>query len=670
MKIISIAFNLALMAGLVTFSGCGDDDEPSTPGVTVNAGADQTVTLGETVSLDGTATDAAGGSIIYLWEITVRPAGSVTIIASPLLEDPTFIPDAIGEYTIRLTATNDAGSQASDEVIVTVEQGMAPEEIGGTISTNTTLVNRIASPLLPDYIASSDVLVNAVLTIQPGVRIVFADDEGLSVSPSGSLVAVGTSAEGIVFTGVQSTKGFWKGIELESNAAQNEMTYCTVEFGGSSGFDGANLLSNLMVQQSGKVKITNSDFTNGSGYGLYTRSLESALPDFANNTFTANEAPVMTRINHYHYFDAGSDYTGNADDYIDSYWSNQNTSENVMWNALNVPYRMANNVEQIESDIAIAAGAEFLGQTNGGIEVVAGGSLKAVGTAVNTIDFSGEQNVRGYWKGIVFESNTTDNELTYVNISNGGEEGFDGANLKSNIMVDNSGRVKVTNTTSTMSGGYGLYTRTLEASLPEFADNTFTNNVAPVMTRINHYHYFDGNSSYTGNDDDYIDSYWSNSDVTTNVTWNALNVPYRMANNVEDIDADVTVEAGTNFIGQPNGGIRVTANGSLNADGTASAPITFAGEQDVVGYWKGLRFLSNNASNVLDNVVVSNGGEEGFDGANRKANIEIANGGLLTITNSELSKSGGNGIRVQSGGNLTQSGLTFTGNAAMDILTD
>ncbi len=665
-----LGINLALITGLFTFSGCGDDDGSETPGVTADAGADQTVTLGEVVTLDGNGTDAAGGALIYLWEITTRPTGSTTVITNPLIEDPSFTPDVVGVFTARLVVTNSAGAQASDEVVITVEQGEAPEEIGGTISANTTLINRIANPALPDYIASTSVFVNAALTIEPGVRIVFADNQGMAIGTSGSLVAIGTAAENIVFTGTEMTRGFWKGIELESNDSQNEITYCVIEYGGSSGFDGANLLSNLIIQASGRVKITNSSFMNSGGYGLYTRTLEASLPSFSNNTFTSNEAPVMTRINHYHYFDANSDYSGNTDDYIDSYWSNQNTSDDVTWNALNVPYRMANNVERIESDINIAPGAEFLGQPNGGIEVIPGGSMNATGTSANNISFVGEQDVTGYWKGIVFESNNTNNELTWVVISNGGEEGFDGANLKTNIMVDGSGRVKITNTTSTKSGGYGLYTRQLESSLPEFANNTFNENVAPVMTRINHYHYFDGASDYTGNTNDYIDSYWSNNDVTSVATWNALNVPYRMADNVEDIDAAVTVEAGTDFIGQPNGGIRITANGSLNADGTAVDRITFTGEQDVVGYWKGLRFMSNNAGNVLDNVLISNGGEEGFDGADRKANIEIANGGLLSVSNSTLSKSGGNGIRVQSGGGLTQSNLTFTDITGVNILED
>lgn len=65
-KFLMLLMNLALIIGLVVFSGCGDDDEdPGTPGVTVNAGTDQTVTLGEIVALEGSGTDEAGGAVVF-----------------------------------------------------------------------------------------------------------------------------------------------------------------------------------------------------------------------------------------------------------------------------------------------------------------------------------------------------------------------------------------------------------------------------------------------------------------------------------------------------------------------------------------------------------------------------------------------------------------------------
>lgn len=387
----------ALVAALAMV-GCGDDDEdPSAGQVTAEAGAGQTVNLGQTVTLNGVGNDTGGGTLTFLWEVTNRPAGSVAFITSPLTSSTSFTPDVAGNYTVRFTVVSSTGGQATDDVGITVEQSTTlttPVDISGSISTDSVLT-KIATTGA-DYRVTSTVFMSAKLTIEPGVIVEFSDDTGLAIGTEGTLVAIGTQTNPITLTGVQQTKGFWKGIELESNNAMNELTYVNVEFGGSGGFDGAGLLSNLIVQQSGRVKITNSSFTDSDGYGIYTRDLESVLPEFSNNTLTRNEAPVMTLINHYHYFDGASDYDGNTNDYIDSDWSNDEVDENVTWNALNVPYRMANNVETIQADVVVSPGVELLGQPNGGLAIGVNGSFNAVGTAGNIISIRGEQDVDGY----------------------------------------------------------------------------------------------------------------------------------------------------------------------------------------------------------------------------------------------------------------------------------
>ena len=70
----------------------------------------------------------------------------------------------------------------------------------------------------------------------------------------------------------------------------------------------------------------------------------------------------------------------------------------------------------------------------------------------------------------------------------------------------------------------------------------------------------------------------------------------------------------------------------------------------------------------MDFVSIANGGEKGFDGGNRKANIEVSASGIFTITNSAINKSGGYGIGVQAGGSLTESGNTFSGNTQGDVI--
>jgi hypothetical protein len=514
---------------------------------------------------------------------------------------------------------------------------------------------------------------SADVTVEPGVLLHASPGTGITVQSTGSLNAVGMADDSIKFVGAEAQRGYWPGLEILSNNVLNELTYVQVLHGGSEGFDGANLLSNVMVDDDGRVKITNTTIADGAGTGLYTRTLQAELVEFADNELTRNATPVTTRIHHYHYFDEGTSYSGNDNDYIDSFWSNQsNETGAVTWKALDVPYRLANNVERLSLTITIEPGADFIGQTGSGFDIQGSGSLNAVGTMNEKITFKGEQDVRGYWLGLNFQTNNPSNELTFVEIANGGSDGFDGANLLSNIMVEESGRLKMTNTLSTKSDGYGLYTRALESTLVDFENNTLTDNVAPVMTRAHHYHYFDDGSDYTGNDNDYIDSYWSNQrDETGTVTWQALNVPYRIANNIEELGLTITIDAGANFLGQQGSGLEISGSGSLNAIGTSGNRITFVGEQDVQGFWLGIQIRSNNPSNVMNFTTVSNGGSGGFDGGNRKANIEIWDQGRLEVSNSQITDSGDAGIREESTATFVNGGgNSFTNNAGSDLDLD
>ncbi|PIB36402.1 hypothetical protein BFP72_13850 [Reichenbachiella sp. 5M10] len=651
---------------------CGDDDTSPNEGgaVTVDAGPDQSIGLGETATLQGSGTDANGDDLVFLWVFTQVPSGvSTASVTDPSDPQTTFTPTEAGEYVLELTGVDGQGESDDDEVTITVTGTASdlPIEIGGSIDEDWTLVNRFDDPDKADYIASSNVYLSAILTVEAGVKIVFDDDAGLDVNTSGSVIAIGTQDKPILMTGKQGVVGFWKGINVQSNNTTNALDYVTVEYAGSSGFDGANLLANLMVEDDGRIVVSHSTFSHGNGAGVYVRNVNSKLVDFASNTITANKVPVVALFNHYQYFDVDSDYMGNTDDYIQTEGSSSATTSDVTWGALNVPYMLPGRIQYIESDITVAAGVEIIGQSGSGLEIMSSGSLTAVGTSTDKITFRGDQDLRGVWLGLSFHSNNSANELTYVEFSNGGEKGFDGANLLSNVMVDDAGRLKITHSKLSKSAGYGVYTRDLESTLVDFADNVITDNDAPVMTRYNHYHYFDAASDYSGNTDDYIDSYWGNKESSGARTWQALNVPYRLAPNIEDIYIQVTINAGAEFLGQPNGGFQIQDGGSMKANGTSTDHVVFKGEEDELGYWKGIRFLSNSSNNAFTYTDISNGGEEGFDGANRKANLEVGDGAQFSAENCSFNKSGDAGVRVQSGGVFTNTNNSFSNNTGVDV---
>lgn len=72
-----------------------------------NAGLNQTVNLGTTVALNGSASsDPSGLPLSYAWSIAARPSGSTTTLSDPAAVSPTFFADAVGTYVVTLTVNN------------------------------------------------------------------------------------------------------------------------------------------------------------------------------------------------------------------------------------------------------------------------------------------------------------------------------------------------------------------------------------------------------------------------------------------------------------------------------------------------------------------------------------------------------------------------------------
>jgi len=92
----------------------------NTPPV-ADAGTDRTVTVGGTVTLDGTGSyDADGDALNYAWTLT-RPAGSSATLSSATASRPNFTADVTGTYTATLEV-DDGDDADTDEVRVTAEE--------------------------------------------------------------------------------------------------------------------------------------------------------------------------------------------------------------------------------------------------------------------------------------------------------------------------------------------------------------------------------------------------------------------------------------------------------------------------------------------------------------------------------------------------------------------
>jgi hypothetical protein len=86
-----------------------------------NAGTDQQIILGATVTFNGTnSSDPEGDNLTYNWSIVSRPNGSTANITNQSAARPTLLPDVAGTYTVRLVVNDGSSNSQADEVVITV----------------------------------------------------------------------------------------------------------------------------------------------------------------------------------------------------------------------------------------------------------------------------------------------------------------------------------------------------------------------------------------------------------------------------------------------------------------------------------------------------------------------------------------------------------------------
>ncbi len=108
---------------------------PNTPPV-ASAGPDQTVVVGDTVTLDGRAShdNDANDTLTYAWTLNSAPSGSSATLSDTAVVQPTFTADVAGDYTLTLAVSDGIATQ-TDQVIITAQANTAPTADAGSNQT-------------------------------------------------------------------------------------------------------------------------------------------------------------------------------------------------------------------------------------------------------------------------------------------------------------------------------------------------------------------------------------------------------------------------------------------------------------------------------------------------------------------------------------------------------
>lgn len=629
--------NLSWAVLALAVAACDEIDDPldtnADPVAVISA--DAAGERGIAVDLDASAShDPDGDALSYSWSLTSRPSGSSASITGAAQETASFVPDAVGTYTVQLTVSDgDADDATTHDIVIDVQA------LSGTISADSVIPDTNSPAGEADYQVrdNGSLTFGADVTIEPGVTIRMGSGSIIHVPSGGSLRAVGTAAAPIRFVGANNATGFWAGLDVDSNNSLNELVHVEIANGGAFGY------ADLYL--TGTMKVSNSTFRDSETFGIHAAS-SAALPVFAGNTFQGNALAAMEISPQLiGSLDGASDYAGSVAVRSGTASGTQN------WPSINTDYRIDDNasVSLSSSTVTVEAGARFVMGEGSIIHVPTGSSFSAVGTATDSIRFVGSNDIDGHWAGLDIDSNNSANRLSHVVVANAGAFGYAGLYLTGTARVDNS-HFRDSET-------FGLHA-TSSALLPDFGSNRFSGNVqGPVEIPVYLMGSLDALSIYGGNDVDFISVAGGSSG--TDQTWPKTDVPFFLGHNVSaTINSAVTIDPGFRLHAGEGSIIHVPSGGSISASGTAGDSIVFRGASATPGYWAGID-IDSNAANTMSYVRIGHGGAFGY------SNIYLT--GTLAVSNSHIHDSSRYGVEVTTSGTYIATNVTYSGNALGDV---
>jgi hypothetical protein len=332
----------------------------------------------------------------------------------------------------------------------------------------------------------------------------------------------------------------------------------------------------------------------------------------------------------------------------------------------------------LTSELTINPGVVIAFERDTRLDINDGAVIFAKGEPTKKIRFTGVQNTKGYWVGIMVYSGSNANVFENIEVLNAGSRTII-SNIKAAMATFGGGKaqIAVKNSLFANNDGYGLYIQ--EGSiLREFAANTFkTNSDAGILLDAINVEKLDAASSFTGGNGRNVVEVSSSAvkkSQKDEIVWAGFTdkTPYRLNGDLSvetgwKLNPGVTVEVGR------DAAIRINGDAYLSAKGTATEKITITGASRTPGYWRGLICYSTSPQNVIEYAEVSNAGSNAIV-SGKKTNIAVYGAkATMSIKNTKISGSTGHGIYVGYNCILNTDAATvntFEANGAANIMID
>ena len=546
----------------------------------------------------GVVTSSAGDTFEYNW----TPAG--------------MLPGTT--HALRCYAIDGAGNRGSSPPITVHISRAVGTHHSGTIGAPETWTVA-ASP----HIVDSDLDVEALLTIEPGVTVGVADGATIAVgthSPGG-ISAPGRTDSTITLTAINPAPGpgAWSGIEFRVNAATNGsiLRHCVVEYAGGGGA--------LVRCDAGRVDIDSCVFRASSGRGVSASG--TGLRSLSHTAFSGCAGyPVSVALGLVSALGAGNTLTGNKRNAIELVGSTVTASDT--WPNLGFPYAITATLTVADSSnplLTVAPGCSLLFADSAALRVGVGqpGGLTADGTS-GTIAFAALGP--GNWRGIEFWEKT-DPLHTALNFCRVGGAGAAG----SAAITCYSVAVTIINTRIAGNAGSGVYT--FSTGFARFENDTVTGCVgSPLHIAAQYVGTIGNGNSFAGNSEPAIQVIGGT--ITQNVRYQRQDVPYHVTGTVDvgsQYEPALTIESGVVLQFDPGTALTIglAAPGQLLAVGVPDS-ITFTGATAEPGTWHGIelhRYASSSTQLKRCRLLYGGGADQG---------ILFINGSVPTLDSNEI----------------------------------
>lgn len=346
------------------------------------------------------------------------------------------------------------------------------------------------------------------------------------------------------------------------------------------------------------------------------------------------------------------------------------TWENIYEESELPDYRIVGSID-IDAFLTIDPGVKIILDEDVNIFVSTSGTIVSNGESANHVEFT-SSNIDGgiLWKGIEIVSTSSQNAFNFTDFSYAGRSEYGGfsnfVDVEATLAIRDEGKYSLTNCSISNSGGYGIYMRYGE--IVNFENNDFSDNTfAGIGLNIDQAVKIDATSTFENNQHA-VEIYGSTFDATGEPSLASLDAgnPYYVSGDL-DITSLLNVDEGAKFEMAEDVNIKISDGGVLSAIGTANNKIEFTTANLNAGLlWKGFEFISGDSRNELTHCIISYAGNSEYGSFSNFVDVEAAiamhSDAKLSLTNTEISNSGGYGLYSRYGEFVDFSSNSFVDN--------